>query len=550
MALDEWQNLTAAEREACRLMAFNSLIGFIRVMFRFVKGEKFQVNWHHRKVCKELEAVYFGENDRLILNLAPGGTKTEIVSIHFPAWTIFREYERARADTKATGVNHRYSTRHLPTSYSSDLVKLNTGHIRDILLSEPFQYMCPVVMGRTRTGEGDWRVVDPQGGTHEAYSVSIAGQVTGRRAGFLRTGYSGALIIDDPMPPRDMKSFTKKDEINKNLNRVLRNRLQHDGVPIIMVQQRIAIGDQTDFLMSDKSLDKYRLVKIPAMVTREYANTLSRVERAEMIAATGFSGEPVSYWDDQVKTSFLKGVQVNDPFLFTSQYQQAPDEAMLEGQIFGEELRKAHDDGRIGEYRIDKAIPVDTYWDIGVRDLTTIWLAQSMGPRRRIIGCYGNNNLSIEHYLQWLVEFRQKFRIVYGTHYGPHDLANRGKLTAITDLEVAERAGISFELVKRPVRKSVPIQATKRIFDMLEFSEESCLMDPVNPIDKQKDRWGMAGLRRYRRTWDPENEVFSQDPVHDWASHWADAFMLIGQTYIDEEPASGSNEPTGSAWSM
>lgn len=550
MAISEWQNLTAAEREACRQIAFQSLIGFTRVMFRFVLDIKFQVNWHHIKICRELEDVYFGRLDRLILNIAPGGTKTEICSIHFPAWTIFREYEASREHLAKTAEREPRSTRHLPTSYSADLVKLNTGRIKEILFSDPFQYFCPVVLGKTRKGEGDWKVRDPMGGTHEAYSVSLEGQVTGRRAGFLRKGYSGALIIDDPMPPRDLKSFTKKDEINKNLNRVLRNRLQHDGVPIVMVQQRITTGDQTDFLMGDKALDDYKLVKIPAMITPEYAKSLPKPERLQMVASTGFTGEPVSYWDDQVKTHFLKRVQMNDPFLFTSQYQQAPDEAMLEGQIFGEEIRAAYDSGRVGEYRIDKTIPVNSYWDIGQNDLMTIWLAQELGPKRRVIGCYGNHNLSIDHYIQWLIAYRQKFGIIYGTHFGPHDLANRGKLTGISDIEVARQAGLPFKLVKRPMLKSIAIQATKRVFEQVEIYEAMCEVDPVNPIDKQKDRWGLAALKRYRRIWDPNNEVFSKDPLHDWSSHWADGFMLIGQTYKDEAPESGSNEPEGSAWSM
>lgn len=554
----DWTTLSPAEKEACRIMAYESLIGFTRVMYRFVLFTKFQVNWHHEDIAGALEDCYFGRCKRMIINLAPGGTKTDLVAVMFIAWTIYREYERARVHRIKTGEKMPCATRTLPVSYSGDLVGKNTGRIKEILLAEPFQYMCPVRLGDVRKGESDWRVTDPEGGTHETFGVSLLGQVTGNRAGFLRKGYSGALIIDDPMPPRDERSFAKKDQINRNMNRVLRNRLQHDDVPIIMIQQRISTGDQTDFLMGENSLDDYRLLKIPALITPEYASTLPPARRAHMIAATGYTGDPVSYWETQVSTEYLKRVQENDPFLFSSQYQQAPDEAMLEGAIFRMEIERAYADDRIGEVPIDKSIPVDTYWDIGYNDMMTIWLVQARRNMRRCIACYGNsaNNVdgepSIELYANWLHDFREKFGIRYGKHHGPHDLAQHNAMSGMSNKNAAKRSGINFERpVERPKTKQVPIDMTRRIFNVIEIDEERCSMDALDPNEKQRDRWGLAGLKRFRRMYDAENEVFAREPVHDWASHWANAFMLIGLTYkealVHQEPES---RPITSGWSM
>lgn len=549
----DWQSLTPAEKEAARLMAFDSLIGFTRVMFRFVIAQRFSVNFHHEELAGALEDVYFGKRTRQILNIAPGGTKTELVCVHFPAWTIFREYEKARDIRKETGVRSPRSTRHLPVCYSDILVTKNTGRIKEILLSEPFQYMCPVKLaGNARKGEGDWKVVDPEGGTHEAFGVSLLGQVTGNRAGFLaQEGYSGALIVDDPMPPKDEGSFTKKDTINKNLNRVLRSRLAHDDVPIVMIQQRVATGDQTDYLTSDKALDDYQVMKIPALITPDYVKTLTPKQRAHMVASTGYSGKDVSYWESQLSTEYLMRVRENDPFLFSSQYQQAPDEAMLEGVIFRHEMEAAAKDGRIGKVRIDPAILVDSYWDLGWNDMMALWLVQSTRYGRRAIGCYGNSQLSMEHYLQWMVDYREKFGIRYGKHYGPHDLANHDLMTGVSRIDAAKKMGIHFTMVERPARKRDSIEATRRVFDLIEIDETLCSMDPVNPNEKQKDRWGLAALRKYRRKYDAENEVFSNEPVHDWSSNWADAFMNIGLTY--KEPRVQQQEPgpgIPSGWSI
>lgn len=553
--LDDWEDLSAAEKEACRLIAYESLIGFTRVMFRFVKRQKFSINWHHILICDKLEDVYFGRSKRVIFNLAPGGTKTELVCICFIAWTIFRNYEDARIERQKTGAKQLRHTRSLPVSYSDSLIKLNTGAIKEILLSAVFQYMCPVALGSTRKGESDWKMTDASGATHEVFGVSLSGQVTGRRAGFLVNHFSGVLVIDDPMPPKDSSSFARKDEINSKLNKVVRSRLMHDDVPIVMVQQRVATGDQTDFLTGDKALDDWELIKIPALITPEYFKSLAPKLRAKIAASTGYTGGEMSYWEQQVPTAFLKRVRENDVFLFSSQYQQAPDEAMMEGVYFRKEIAAAYAGGRIGKMRIDTSIPVCSIWDLGQNDLMVLWLYQKIRHVRRFIGCYGNHDLSIEHYVNWMIDYRDKFGIRYGndpdTHQAPHDIVNRGKLSSVSDLEVASRAGINFKTVERPRRKNDPITATRRIWPVIEIDEELCSMDAVNPNDKQKGRWGLDALKKYRRIWDAENEVFANEPVHDWTSHWTEAFLLVGSTY--QEPHIKSEEPppmVGSGWSI
>jgi len=556
MLSNEWGDLTPAQKEACRLMAYGSLLGFTRVMFRFVKSQKFTINWHHAVVADKLEDVYFGRSKRVIFNMAPGGTKTELVCICFIAWTIFRNYEASRTDRKTKGYKSPWQTRSLPVSYSDSLIKLNTGAIKEILLSEAFQYMCPLNMGKARKGESDWKMYDAEGGTHEVFGVSLSGQVTGRRAGFLTDRFSGVLVIDDPMPPKDSSSFARKDEINSKLNRVVRNRLMHDDVPIVMVQQRVATGDQTDFLTGAKALDDWEVVKIPALLTEDYWKSLTPKMRARIASDTGWDGKSeMSYWERQVPAVYLKRVRENDVFLFTSQYQQKPDEAMMEGVYYRKEIAAAYAAGRIGSFRMDTLAPVKSVWDLGISDLMVLWLYQEIREKRRFIGCYANNDLSIEHYIHWMMDYRDKFGIRYSTetdaHQAPHDIVNRGKLSSVSDLEIARRAGINFKPVDRPKTKNDPIAAFRRIWPVIEIDEELCAMDAVNPNEKQKGRWGLDALKKYRRIWDPENEVFANVPVHDWTSHWAEAALLVGSTY--QEPLITQDEPGhggGSGWSM
>lgn len=443
-------------------------------------------------------------------------------------------------------------TRWLSLAYSDDLVTKNSGKVLDILKSDPFQYFCKNYVDGKRGAQGDWKIWDSNGGGHEMYAVSLLGQVTGNRAGFLRPGFSGALIVDDPMPPRDERSFAKKDVINKNLNRVVRNRLMHPLVPIVMIQQRIATGDQTDFLRSSKSLDDYRLTKFPALITPKIARAMPLKLRAKMVEATGYSGKPVSYWESQVDTEYLLRVQQNDAFLFASQYQQAPDEAMLEGAIFKTEMESLITEGRNGRLRKEPHIPVNTYWDLGINDDMAITLCQEVGRERRIIGAYHNRDVGLEHYLGWLQDYQNKFGIRWGVHFGPHDLANRNKFTAKSDKQVALEAGFKFEPpVARPQLKRDAIIKTRRMFPYVMIDEEACRADPVDPDPKQEDRWLWAALQRYHRKYDAENEVFMNEPAHDWASNPVDSFMLIALVWKGPEidrPAPQGSKPS-SFWS-
>src|SRR3546814_14322651 len=38
---------------------------------------------------------------------------------------------------------------------------------------------------------------------------------------------------------------------------------------------------------------------------------------------------------------------------------------------------------------------------------------------------------------------------------------------------------------------------------------------------------GIAALEQYQREWDDDNKVFRQNPLHNWASHLADAFRYL-----------------------
>jgi hypothetical protein len=56
-------------------------------------------------------------------------------------------------------------------------------------------------------------------------------------------------------------------------------------------------------------------------------------------------------------------------------------------------------------------------------------------------------------------------------------------------------------------------------------------------FDKDKCERGIDCLRMYRAEYDDKNQVLKTRPLHDWASHGADA-MRTGVMGFDDEPRS------------
>jgi phage terminase large subunit len=65
--------------------------------------------------------------------------------------------------------------------------------------------------------------------------------------------------------------------------------------------------------------------------------------------------------------------------------------APLVGAYYGAEMALAEAEGRICRVEIDPALPVDTAWDLGIADATSIWAFQVLPSEIRIVGHYENH---------------------------------------------------------------------------------------------------------------------------------------------------------------
>jgi len=189
-------------------------------------------------------------------------------------------------------------------------------------------------------------------------------------------------------------------------------------------------------------------------------------------------------------------------------------EAQIPGAYFADQLAAAKEQNRIGRLPIDPALKVHTAWDLGISDSMSIWLFQAIGKEIRLIGYYENNGKGMEHYIQWLNQYAASNGVSMGIHLAPHDIEVRELSTGRSRKDTARDMGLAFRTVQRPRTKAESIQAVRRMF-------------PRFWIDEERAEHGMNCIASYHREWDEKRSCFRDAPVHDWASHGADALQTL-----------------------
>lgn len=192
----------------------------------------------------------------------------------------------------------------------------------------------------------------------------------------------------------------------------------------------------------------------------------------------------------------------------------------LEGSYFTSLMMEAKEEGRISSVPHNKALGVQTAWDIGVGDSTAIWFYQIDGIYHNFIDYYEMNNEGIEHYVNLLNKKKDENDYTYIKHYAPHDIAVRSwdakknKAGVLpTRKDTASDLGYDFITIQRPLSKEDSIQAARKLIPMSRFDAVKC-----------KD--GIGALQNYQKVYNAKYKCFSETPLKNWATDGADAFQI------------------------
>lgn len=193
------------------------------------------------------------------------------------------------------------------------------------------------------------------------------------------------------------------------------------------------------------------------------------------------------------------------PEQYAQEYECSFDAAIV-GAFYGREMAQSEQDGRITSVPHDRSADVYASWDLGIGDSMAIWIFQVVGKEWHWINYYENSGFALDHYVDWVKSLPYT---VHG-HYLPHDGEARELQTGKSRKEFLEERGFNVEIVPRHEPMD-GIDAARTRFNRFWFDEKKCAR-------------GIDCLRMYRSEYDDKNQVLRPRPLHDWASHGADAF--------------------------
>lgn len=308
-----------------KVLCQDSLLFFTRYFFKKRYKRKFVIGDHHILIATALEKVLSGETKRLIVNIAPRYSKTELGVINFIA--------------HALAVNPSALFLHL--SYSQEVALNNSEMTRDLINTQEYQEMFPKVrIKKASTAKKKWYTEDGGG----IYATAMGGQVTGFGAGKVdieeeeeiddfitsieaKEGFGGAIVIDDSMKPDDADSSLARGKVNNKFDSTMVNRVNSVNTPIIIIGQRLHPEDLCGYVQLDN--DEWTVLSLPCIYEEE--------------------GKEKSLWPFKHKLEELYKMREKNVVVFDRQYLQDP--KPLKGLLYTKFLTYSEIDFEIGRVK-------------------------------------------------------------------------------------------------------------------------------------------------------------------------------------------------------
>jgi phage terminase large subunit len=193
------------------------------------------------------------------------------------------------------------------------------------------------------------------------------------------------------------------------------------------------------------------------------------------------------------------------PEQYAQEYECSFNAAVL-GAYYGRDMELAESEERITRVPHDRAADTYASWDLGIGDSTAIWIFQVVGKEWHWLKYYENSSQRLDHYVDWI----KSLPFAVHKHFLPHDAEARELQTGNSRVEFLTQRGLNCEVVPRH-NVDDRINAARVKFNRFFFDKQGC-------------EAGIKALRMYRAEYDDKHKTLKPRPLHDWASHGADAF--------------------------
>ena len=179
--------------------------------------------------------------------------------------------------------------------------------------------------------------------------------------------------------------------------------------------------------------------------------------------------------------------------------------------------------------------PVEVAADLGRKDSTALWFWQDAPDGIAVIDYYENQGKNLEHYFDLL----DSKPYTYSKIWLPSDARAKTLATRRSTLEQFlappqhDDDGTPLHYTRDPypvdiapnLKRQQGIDAARLILHRCWFNQTATFA-------------GIEALRAYRRQYDEVRKVYSDNPLHDWASDGADAFRYLALVAQQRNPPS------------
>ena len=190
----------------------------------------------------------------------------------------------------------------------------------------------------------------------------------------------------------------------------------------------------------------------------------------------------------------------------------------VQGAVYRDQLVAAEKEQRITRVPYDAARPVTVFADLGFGDNTSLWFVQSIGFEFRLIDFVSDSLKDVSFYVKEL----HSRPYVYDAVWLPHDARAKTLGSGGRSVQQLFEAGGFKVRIQPGLSIADGIAAARSIFNRCWFDREKCAD-------------GIQALKHYQYEFDEKLGTFKREPLHNWASHPADAFR--GFAVVIKEPA-------------
>lgn len=203
----------------------------------------------------------------------------------------------------------------------------------------------------------------------------------------------------------------------------------------------------------------------------------------------------------------------------------------IAGAIYGDEMDRLRAAGRVGrEFSLIREMPIFTFWDLGMSDSTVLILCQFVSTDLHILDHYEAEGQPASFYADKIRQWEAEYGKLISKHFLPHDAARRSINDATSYQDTLGKLGIrNTDIIPASHDVWWGINLLRDMLPRVVFHARC--QKPWKDVQERERMSLVQCMEAYRKRTEQGNagSIITEAPVHDQASHSADAMRMIAE---------------------